>query len=238
MDNPQSTDQPTTNNQSIPPPVEPPTSPSPPPVTDNPPPPPITNNPPPTTHNLQPITHISRFAPLLLIPLIITTFATSYFFFSHQRQPKPSSRASAPTPSISLLTTNNPQPTTYNSQPTTHNLSPTITSSGFGTLLPSPTPLSPPPENLPPAIFNITAANDTFTPNQLTARRGQIVTIYISASDKTYDISIPQLGLSRVIQKGDRKSLEFQASSFGQYIFACTSYCNSTTARGILTIKP
>lgn len=211
-----------------------------------------------------PSSKISRLAPLLLIPLIITTFATSFFFFSHQRQPKSQSRASAPTPSprrspaeggteagllpISPSLTADNQPLISSTPSSTIPASPAggynlpslipTSSSGFGTLINSPTPLPPPPENLPPATFNIVAANDTFTPNQLTAQRGQIVTIYISASDKTYDVSIPALGLSRIISKGDRKSLEFQASTFGQYVFACASYCNTATARGILTIKP
>jgi hypothetical protein len=256
------------------------------------------NSPPtPPGNSATPLGLLSSHKSLLLLPpLVVATFLLSFFFAAHSRQPKTSSRAALPSPSLSL-------PISPIS-PTSHISPPSFQKSGggFAGLIdssspsprrsldeggPSPSealakegpssspsnlgnlsdlPLSPPAESnypsdlpLPPTTnpqspnsqtppstednprvsFDIAAQQNTFTPAQLEAHVGQIIIIYITATDHAYDFAIPDLGIRKVVKQGQKSSVEFQATSFGQYIFECKENCEgAATARGLLTINP
>lgn len=84
-------------------------------------------------------------------------------------------------------------------------------------------------------IYEITAANDRFNPSEIRARVGEIVSLFIYAEDKIYDVVIPALGLEKIIHPGDRKFLEFPAVSAGRYTFTCKS-CGSF-AQGLVIVE-
>lgn len=101
------------------------------------------------------------------------------------------------------------------------------------------TPASPtggPPTQI---VFDITAANNSFLPNQLEAYVNQIIVFNVFATDKDYDLNIAEFGVKKVFKQGVRSSMEFQATSTGLYTFTCSENCSSAgTAKGLLTVKP
>lgn len=88
------------------------------------------------------------------------------------------------------------------------------------------------------AVFDIIAENDSFSPTRLSAYKGQIIVIYLSAEDKTYDLTLPDLGISKEIKKDSKEAVEFQATNIGDFPFFCKNCPEASSARGVLTIKP
>jgi len=222
------------------PPVVPsPTPPNPPPSSpppQNPPP-----SPPPTPIRDKPASNLSKYIKIFsIVTIYIAAAVLSYFFYTNQRQPKTSSRAATPSPTISIFAptvTSTPVTATGNLTP-----SPTASSSGsFGKIVTPPTPTPKPAvkiPSIPRQTIEITAAANTFTPNQLSAELNQIVTIIITASDKDYDFTLPVFGISKTFPKGTRGFVEFQATSEGVFYFSCQTTCgNNPSATGTLTVK-
>jgi len=88
------------------------------------------------------------------------------------------------------------------------------------------------------AVFDIIAENDSFSPTRLSAYKGQVIVIYLSAQDKTYDLTLPDLGISKEIKKDSKEAVEFQATNIGDFPFFCKNCPEASSARGVLTIKP
>jgi hypothetical protein len=184
--------------------------------------------------------------------LISSAFLISFFFSTNSRQPKTISRASfnsQPTthnPSTSLGV--NPQPTTssrsFGNLPilsASPALPETVSFTGFGqiipTLIPSPKPTRKPPST-PRKTIRILVKNDAFTPNALEAEPGQVLTLIVTAEDKAYDITFPELGVFKEFPQRTEGFVEFQVPDYGQYVFYCGGKCNNaSSARGTLTIK-
>lgn len=178
---------------------------------------------------------------LLILPLLIATFLLSFFFSASSRQPKTSSRAAIPSPTLS--SSNLSHLDNLSSAPPPK--------SGFSSLISSP-PISPisspnlqsasPPSSSNPssqkAAFSIVLENNSFTPKDITVYNNQIVTIDLFAKDKTYDITIEGLGLYALIPAGTHKAMDFQALNPGTFTFFCEKNCqNSPDAKGTLVIK-
>lgn len=213
------------------PPVAPsPTPPSPPP-----------SSPPPTPIPNKPASNLSKYIKVFSIAIIcIASAVLSYFFYTNQRQPKTGSRAATPSPTVSLfLPTTIPTQTPASASAT---LAPTSSSSGsFGKIITPPT-LTPKPTakipSTPRQTIEITAENNSFTPNRLFGELNQIITIIITASDKDYDFTLPIFGISKIFPKGTRGFVEFQATQEGTFYFSCSTTCgNNPSATGTLTVK-
>jgi hypothetical protein len=69
--------------------------------------------------------------------------------------------------------------------------------------------------------FSIVAENDRYSPNEIIVRQMDVVTIDFSAKDKTYDLTIPDYGLKRVVEAGGAVKIQFQADQAGKFTFYC-----------------
>ncbi|MFZ4648217.1 MAG: cupredoxin domain-containing protein [Patescibacteria group bacterium] len=85
--------------------------------------------------------------------------------------------------------------------------------------------------------FEIRAEGGKFTPNEIIARKNDIVHISFTAVDKAYDIVFPSYGMSQQAKQGQKKNLEFQALSSGSFSYYCDS-CGgmSSQAKGKIII--
>jgi len=239
------------NSQNIQAPATPTAVPNPPVVPSPTPPNPPPSSPPPQNPSpapLEPITNkptsnLSKYIKIFsIVTIYIAAAVLSYFFYTNQRQPKTGSRAATPSPTISLFLPTATATPTQTFASTSATLTPTASSaSSFGKLVTPPTPTPKPTAKIPSTprqTIEITAAANTFTPNQLSAELNQIVTIIITASDKDYDFTIPVFGISKTFPKGTRSFVEFQATSEGVFYFSCQTTCgNNPSATGTLTVK-
>lgn len=87
--------------------------------------------------------------------------------------------------------------------------------------------------------FQIKADNNAFDPSTVIVNKGDTVSIAFTAVDKAYDITIPDYGLKQTAQKGETKTLEFQAVTDGKFVFYC-DLCGgaSSSVKGSLVVKP
>jgi heme/copper-type cytochrome/quinol oxidase subunit 2 len=69
--------------------------------------------------------------------------------------------------------------------------------------------------------FNISAADNKFTPTKIIANLNDIVHISFTALDKDYSLYFPSYRMSQSAKQGETKILEFQASKSGDFLYYC-----------------
>lgn len=87
--------------------------------------------------------------------------------------------------------------------------------------------------------FSIKADAGRFDPSKIITNKGDTIDIVIEAIDSNYDFVMPDFGLKQVIDKGQRKVVQFQATSEGQFVYYC-ELCGGidSKTRGTITIVP
>ncbi len=87
--------------------------------------------------------------------------------------------------------------------------------------------------------FEILAEKTAFSINKIIVNQNDIVRIQFTALDKNYDLSFPALGISQKAQKGERKTVEFQAIADGTFVFSCLTCDGSKeSTKGVLIVVP
>lgn len=96
-----------------------------------------------------------------------------------------------------------------------------------------------PQNNTSLRTFEIKAEGDLFKPNEIITYTGDVVEIKVTAVDKNYEWIQPDYGFNVKISKGATKSIEFQATTVGKFIFYCES-CGGlkSAAIGYVTVVP
>lgn len=87
--------------------------------------------------------------------------------------------------------------------------------------------------------FSIKADAGKFDPSNIIVNKGDTINIVVEAIDNNYDFVMPDFGLKQVMEKGQKKVVEFQATNEGQFVYYCES-CGGlgSKARGTITIVP
>lgn len=87
--------------------------------------------------------------------------------------------------------------------------------------------------------FEVSANKGIFTPSKISIRKGDTVRINIASIDDDYDFVLPDFGMRQIIKKGTQRTVEFQATNEGQYVYYCEK-CGGidSTAKGTITIVP
>mgnify|MGYP001567345798 CR=1 FL=1 len=87
--------------------------------------------------------------------------------------------------------------------------------------------------------FEIRAEENKFKPKEIIAYEKDIVQIKVTAVDKDYDWVQPDYGFNVKIAKGTTKTIEFQVTTVGKYVFYCEA-CGglNSTAVGYVTVVP
>ncbi len=85
--------------------------------------------------------------------------------------------------------------------------------------------------------FTLSFKNDTLTPNKIIVYKGDTIHLDISATGKTYDLSIPAVyGISKTVIPGQKAIIEFQAYQTGQFDIVCKTCGNKKV--GLLIVAP
>lgn len=73
----------------------------------------------------------------------------------------------------------------------------------------------------------IKASRFAFSPSKIILKKGQRVTLEISATDRLHGFSIPELGIRTDAMVGQTSSLSFTPNKKGKLIFFCDIICGS-----------
>lgn len=75
--------------------------------------------------------------------------------------------------------------------------------------------------------ITIAANNFAFTPNMITVKKGEKVTLSLVGQSGIHGIGIPELGINQKIDLGQTVSIELPTDAAGSYAFKCNVPCGS-----------
>jgi heme/copper-type cytochrome/quinol oxidase subunit 2 len=87
-------------------------------------------------------------------------------------------------------------------------------------------------------IFEIKGENGQLSPNDLRAYQGDIVNIKLTAVDQDYDFRLEGYNIQMKANKGETKTIEFQALNLGIYNFYCSLCKTKERAVGRIVVVP
>ncbi|MBI1983289.1 MAG: cupredoxin domain-containing protein [Acidobacteria bacterium] len=82
-----------------------------------------------------------------------------------------------------------------------------------------------PGEAAAPQEIQMTAKKYEFNPNVITARKGEIVRLIITALDRDHGFKIQEFGIDQKLMKGAPTAIEFTADKSGTFEFKCSNFC-------------
>ena len=78
-----------------------------------------------------------------------------------------------------------------------------------------------------PNTIQVIAKRYSFTPDQITVKRGQVVTLSLRSLDVTHGLSIKELGIKTGIPKGRDTVVSFTPQAVGTFVGQCSHFCGS-----------
>jgi len=96
-----------------------------------------------------------------------------------------------------------------------------------GTLLFCGVTLAPLAADQAPRTISITAQRFSFTPNEITVKKGEPVVLEIRSKDVTHGLLIEDLGVRQEVKKGQNSQVTFTPSSAGTFEGKCAHFCGS-----------
>lgn len=82
-----------------------------------------------------------------------------------------------------------------------------------------------------PVRVEITAKRFTFTPDQVTLKRGQPVVIALTSADVSHGLRIRELDLNIKAGKGQTTEVSFTPTKHGDFTGQCSVFCGSGHGR-------
>ena len=79
--------------------------------------------------------------------------------------------------------------------------------------------------SVPHQTIQMTAECYEFKPEVLRVPAGTLVTLEITALDRTHGFALDAFGIDERLEKGEKKVIEFFASERGEYAFDCSHFC-------------
>ncbi|HEY6395733.1 MAG TPA: cupredoxin domain-containing protein [Candidatus Binataceae bacterium] len=76
-----------------------------------------------------------------------------------------------------------------------------------------------------PRVISIAAKKYDFSPNQITLRKGEPVTIELTSQDRTHGFLVKALGIDTDIKPGQTTSVTVTPKAAGTYTVICDHYC-------------
>lgn len=74
-------------------------------------------------------------------------------------------------------------------------------------------------------VIEMKGENNAFEPPTLIVNEGDVVDIRLAAMDRDYEIYLPGLGIYKLVAKGKKSEIQFQAFPAGEHIFGCKAEC-------------
>jgi cytochrome c oxidase subunit II len=78
-----------------------------------------------------------------------------------------------------------------------------------------------------PQTISITAQRFYFSPNEITVKKGEPVTLVIQSKDVTHGLKIEGLGVRTEVKKGQSSEVTFTPESTGTFEGKCAHFCGS-----------
>jgi cytochrome c oxidase subunit 2 len=82
--------------------------------------------------------------------------------------------------------------------------------------------------------ISIVASRFTYSPREITLKRGQPVTLVFRSADVTHGLNIPELGITAEIHKGQDTEVTLTPSQSGQFTGRCAYFCGK--GHGTMTL--
>ena len=76
-----------------------------------------------------------------------------------------------------------------------------------------------------PRVIEITAKRFEFSPNTVTLRRGEAVTIHLTALDRAHGLLVKPLGIDLDADRGDPDQITITPTAAGTFPAICDHYC-------------
>ncbi len=73
--------------------------------------------------------------------------------------------------------------------------------------------------------IEVTASRFSFSPNEITVKKGDPVTITVHSSDVTHGLVIPDLGIRTEVKKGQSEDLTLTPEAAGTFQGKCAHFC-------------
>jgi cytochrome c oxidase subunit 2 len=84
--------------------------------------------------------------------------------------------------------------------------------------------------------IDITASRFSFSPNEITVKKGDPVTITVHSSDVTHGLVIPDLGIRTEVKKGQSEDLTLTPEAAGTFQGKCAHFCGKGHGSMIFTV--
>lgn len=76
-------------------------------------------------------------------------------------------------------------------------------------------------------VITVSASNWTFTPNAITVKKGESITLRVVGQEGTHGFSVPGLGINQTVVMGNTVSVAIPTDKPGTYEFRCSVPCGS-----------
>ena len=87
-----------------------------------------------------------------------------------------------------------------------------------------------------PRTISITAQRFSFTPNEITLKKGEPVTLAIQSTDVTHGLVVKDLGIRTEVKKGQYEEIKFTPEIVGTFQGKCAHFCGKGHGSMILTV--
>jgi cytochrome c oxidase subunit II len=89
----------------------------------------------------------------------------------------------------------------------------------------------------PVKSITITAKRFAFSPNEITLKKGEVVTLVIQSDDVSHGLVIEDLGLRMEVKKGQSTSVTITPDKVGSFGGKCAHFCGSGHGSMKLTVQ-
>jgi cytochrome c oxidase subunit II len=88
----------------------------------------------------------------------------------------------------------------------------------------------------PPKTISITAQRFSFSPNEITVKKGQEVTLVIESKDVKHGLVIEDLGVRTEVKKGESAEVKFTPETAGTFEGKCAHFCGKGHGSMTMTV--
>jgi cytochrome c oxidase subunit II len=87
-----------------------------------------------------------------------------------------------------------------------------------------------------PQVISITAQRFSFSPDEITLKKGQEVTLVIESKDVKHGLVIEDLGVRTEVKKGESSEVKFTPTTVGTFGGKCAHFCGKGHGSMKLTV--
>ena len=87
-----------------------------------------------------------------------------------------------------------------------------------------------------PKTISITAQRFSFSPNEITLKKGEEVTLVIQSTDVSHGLLIEDLGVRTIVKKRQSSEVKFTPDSVGTFEGKCAHFCGKGHGSMKLTV--